>query len=197
MTKHLGAKMKIRSNALVIASTAVAYFLLFQINTYLFSAFGYSEGVNWVFLPSGLRVVFILLFGVPGAIGIALSSMAIGYLHYFDGDLVSIIGTGAISGFAPWLARLICVDGLKLDVNLQNLTAAALLKISVIFAVISPLLHQLWFTWRGYTEDFINSTAVMAVGDLVGTIAMLYAAKLLLALVPAIGNNKTRSFRDA
>lgn len=184
--------MKIRSNALIIASTAVAYFLLFQINRYLFSTFGYSEGVNWIFLPSGLLVVFILLFVVPGAIGIALSSMAIGYLYYFDGDLVSIIGTGVISGFAPWLARLICVDRLKLDVNLQNLTAAALLKISVIFAVISPLLHQLLLTWRGHTENFINSTAVMAVGDLVGIIAVLYAAKLLLALVPAIGQNGER-----
>ena len=182
--------MKICSNALIIASTAVAYFLLFQINRYLFSTFGYSEGVNWIFLPSGLLVVFILLFVVPGAIGIALSSMAISYLYYFDGDLVSIMGAGAISGFAPWLARLICVAGLKLDVNLQNLTAATLLKISVIFAVLSPVLHQLWFTWRGYTENFINSTAVMAVGDLVGTITVLYAVKLLLVLLPAIGNNK-------
>ncbi len=179
--------MNIKNNAVIIVSTALAYFLAFNLNNYLFSSFDYSSGVAWIFLPSGLRLAFVLLFVESGAIGVALASTTISYLYQFDGDLITILGTGLMSGFAPWLARLICIDRLKLDINLNNLKGFTLLKISVIFAVFSPVLHQLWFTWRGHTTNFISSTAVMAVGDLVGTIIVLYAAKLLLALVPTSG----------
>lgn len=179
--------MKIQNNIVIIASTAVAYFLAFQLNSYLFSSLDYSHGVAWIFLPSGLRLVFILLFVESGAIGVALASITSSYLYQFEGDLVTILGAGLISGFAPWLARLICIDKLKLDLNLSNLKGAILLKISVIFAVLSPILHQLWLTWRGHTTNFVSSTAVMAVGDLVGTLVVLYTAKLLLSLVPTSG----------
>ena len=47
--------------------------------------------------------------------------------------------------------------------------------------------RELWFSWRGRTEDFISSTAVMAVGDLVGTLLVMYSVKMLAQLVPAPG----------
>ena len=175
--------MSIRKIALVIAMTASAYFLLFGLNDYFFSALGYSSGVNWVFLPSGLRLVFVLLFVELGAVGIALASVAISYLFQFDGNLLTLLGAGAISGFAPWLARRVSVDSLGLDVNLRHLTAATLIKVSVLFAVLSAVLHQLWYTFRGNTESFVKSTVVMSIGDLIGTIAVLYTAKLAMTLL--------------
>ena len=113
--------MNIKNNAFIIVSTALAYFLTFYLNDYLFSSFGYSSGVAWIFLPSGLRLAFVLLFVESGAIGVALASTTVSYLYQFDGDLLTILGTGLMSGFAPWLARLICIDRLKLDINLNNL----------------------------------------------------------------------------
>ena len=62
--------MAARKYAGIIVATAVAYFSLFQLNSYFFSSSGFSEGVNWIFLPSGLRLVFILLFVESGAVGI-------------------------------------------------------------------------------------------------------------------------------
>lgn len=173
-------------NILIIGLTAIAYFVLFELNDALFTSLAFSTGVNWIFLPSGLRLVFILVFGMWGAAGIALASIIINLLFYFDGSLVSAIGTGLISGFAPLLARSICVDLIKLDIDLKNLTANTLLKVAGVFAVTSPILHQMWFTWRGQTENFIDSTAVMAVGDLTGTLVMLYLARFLLGLVPGV-----------
>ena len=172
------------NNILVVGLTAIAYFVLFELNDALFTSFAFSTGVNWIFLPSGLRLVFILVFGVWGAFGIALASLIINLLFYFDGSLVSAVGTALISGFAPLLARSICVDLFKLELDLKNLTADTLLKVAVVFALLSPVLHQSWYTLRGHTENFISSTAVMAVGDLTGTLLVLYAAKFLLGLVP-------------
>jgi hypothetical protein len=181
--------LAVRKYAVIVSATALAYFSLFQLNNYFFSSFGFSEGVSWIFLPSGLRLAFILLFVESGALGIALASVLISYFYQFEGNLLTIAGAGFLSGFAPWLARLICIDKFKLDVNLKNLTSATLVKISVLFSVLSSVLHQLWYTLRGVTEDFVSSAAVMAFGDMLGTIVILYAAKGLLALVPVTRNN--------
>ncbi len=177
---------------LVVGLTALAYFLLFELNNLLFTSFSFSKGVNWIFLPSGLRLAFILVFGVWGAVGIALASFAIDLLSYFDGNFASTVGTSLISGFAPLLARAICVDLIKLEVDLNNLTAGTLLKVAVVFAVLSPVLHQTWFTVQGHTENFMHSTAVMAVGDLTGTLVVLYLAKFLLGLAPGFATQPTQ-----
>lgn len=178
-------------NFLIITACALTYFLAFQLNTYLFSAFEYTQEVNWVFLPGGLRLILILVFIEWGAIGIVIASIAASYLGQHDGNLVTIIGAGVISGFAPWLARLICIDRLNLDVNLKNLTPETLLKISAVFALLSPVLHQLWFTWRNQTVDFVRSTTIMAVGDLLGTMIVLYASKLVLNLLAPATSNRS------
>ncbi len=170
-------------------ATAVAYFSLFQLNSYFFSSSGFSEGVNWIFLPSGLRLVFILLFVESGAVGIMAASVFISYFYQFEGNLLTIAGAGFLSGFAPWLARLICIDRFNLDVDLKNLTPATLFKIAVLFSVLSSVLHQLWYILRGVTENFVNSATVMALGDLLGTVVVLYAAKGVLALLPVARNN--------
>jgi len=175
--------LSIRKITLVIAMTASAYLLLFGLNDYLFSFLGYSNGVTWIFLPSGLRLMFVLLFVEWGAVGIALASMTVSYLFQFEGNLLTLLGAGVISGFAPWLARRISIDKLDLDVNLKDLTAVTLIRISVLFAVLSAVLHQFWYTWRGQTESFVKSTAVMAIGDLAGTIVVLYAVKSIMTLL--------------
>jgi hypothetical protein len=180
--------MTVRRNLLVVTTTALAYLALFQLNNFLFSSVSFSEGVDWVFLPSGLRLAFILVFVQWGALGVAIASMLLSYFSQSDGGLVASLGTGMISGFAPLLARQVCLDLLKLDAGLRNLSAATLFKTSAVFAICSALLHQLWYTWLGHTASFIDSTVAMAVGDFLGTVIVLYASKFVLtALLPSVG----------
>ena len=180
--------MKIIKTFIVVFLLTISYFVLFRINDYLFSSYVFSESVAWIFLPSGLRLVFVLVFIDIGAISIGLSSIAIAYLYFSNTDLITNIGLGFISGFAPWWARKICIRLFKLDPNLQNLTSSALLKVALVFAVVSPVMHQLWFTWRGETESFVQSTVVMAIGDLLGTLLVLYAIKFLMSGVSSLTN---------
>lgn len=179
--------MTSRNIPVVVLAVAISYFLLFVLNGYLFSALGYGEGVAWIYLPSGLRLVFVLLFVEWGALGIALASVLSAYLFQFHGDALTILGAGLISGFAPWLARRLCVDAFRLDVNLENLTVRTLLKMAAVFSLLSPVLHQVWYSWRGVTADFFSAVAVMFVGDFVGTLIMLYVAKRILLLLPPPG----------
>ena len=170
-----------------VAGTALAYFLLCELNALLFSFFDFSNGVSWIFLPSGLRLVFILILGVWGAMGIVLSSVVVSAVHHFDGFTITALGAGLVSGLSPLLARRLCVDFFKLNVNLVGLTASTLIKLALIFALVSATLHQIWFSLQGVTDNFLSGVMVMATGDLLGTILVLYAAKFLFRAWPSSG----------
>lgn len=172
--------MKATEKALVIALTALTYTALYLLNAKLDAFFSVSEHVSWIYMPSGLMLFFVLLFMELGAVGIVLASLWISSHYLTSNDWFVLIGGSLISGFAPLLARKICIDKLQLDMNLSNLTAGTLLKVAAIFSVMSAVLHQLLFTWRALTTDFVGQTAVMAVGNFTGTLIVLYIAKLAL-----------------
>lgn len=165
-----------------VVGSCVAYYTTFHLNFFLFDWLEFSEGVNWIFLPSGLRLLLVLVFGAPAAIGIALASIGINYqLNGLEDHLFNIV-TGVISGGAPLLARTLCVDLLKMDTQLEGLTSQSLLKISALFATLSALLHQIWYFWTGHTIDLAASAAVMAIGDWLGSALILATASWTLKL---------------
>jgi len=51
--------------------------------------------------------------------------------------------------------------------------------------VMSASLQQAVLLWRGYTDHFAQDTFVMASGDLLGTIIVIYLAKLTILAVGA------------
>jgi hypothetical protein len=94
----------------IVGALGLAYALLFQFNIFIFSMLSYSTSVEWIYLPSGLALIFVLLFGGLGAVAIVLAAVPINYFHYFNNDILSALGSGLISGFSPWLANLICAE---------------------------------------------------------------------------------------
>lgn len=172
----------------IITATAIAYFLLDWLNTLLFEELEYSYSVHWVYLPSGLRMALILVFAANGAIGVTLASTLFTYfLPNFDGNYWTLAVTGLIMGLVPLWTRYIAVDWLKLNSELTNLNAIKLFQISVLFAVIPPIVQQLWFFHSEMTENFLMSTAVMIIGDWVGIVFFLYLLRLTLPVLRSSG----------
>ncbi len=179
-TEYIQDTVSHRQRFAIIVITSISYYLLYRLNMTLFGSLNFSHRVDWIFLPSGLRLAFVLLFLADGAIGIALASTLITYLLYFDGSYTSMLLNGSMAGIAPYLARQVAIHHLQLDENLKNLKAIGILKISVLFAFISALVHQLWYFWNGKTDDFIASALVMMVGDLSGTLIVLFVLKIMV-----------------
>jgi hypothetical protein len=170
------------SKVLLALGSAVAYVFAFKLNFMLFDSLEFSHGVNWIFLPSGLRMLLVLVLLNSGAFGIAVASCIINYMTGSPDQHVFNIVTALISGFAPLMARQICVDYLQLGASLNNLTSKSLFQLSVVFAIISSVLHQVWFFWNDAAEHFIVNSLVMAVGDWVGTVLLLATASLFIKL---------------
>lgn len=167
-----------------ISISFIAYYALFYANDWLTSYLSYGLGVNWIYLPAGLRLFLILIFGLPGALGIALSSFLISYYGDFATNITTCIGIGLISGFAPYIARLFVLRQISIAPDLSDLNLPKLLSCILIYAVLSAGLHQWWFLVRGLDETgSFNHFIVMFLGDVLGSLLLIALVKYSLDLL--------------
>jgi hypothetical protein len=156
--------------------------LSFGLNSLFLESFTYSLGVAWIFLPAGLRLLLTLLFAQSGAVGIALASSIIAVTFYFN-DLVLGVAAGITSGLAPFIARYLALKDMGLTDNLATLDGSKLLNCIFIYSLISPILHQTLFTIADPKNNFFDNLGVMIIGDLIGSIIVIYSAKAVIYLV--------------
>lgn len=164
--------------------SSVAYTILFYMNDWLTTHLTFGLGVSWIYLPAGLRLFLTLIFGLPGALGIAVASFFISYLGHFPHELTTCIGIGLISGFAPYLARVFVLSNMDISPDLSNLTLPKLVICTLIYAVLSAALHQLWFSVRSLDETgSFDHFLVMLIGDVLGTTVLVGLIKVGLDLL--------------
>ena len=157
--------------------SALLYSALFFFNDWITETVKYDLGVSWIYLPAGLRLFLILIFGLAGAIGIAVASFAISYFGAFPVDLLTCIGIGLISGFAPLFAKWVVVSNTYISNDLSNLSMQKILLCIVIYALMSSGFHQYWFMLRDLESGSINHFLVMFAGDVVGSILLIALIK--------------------
>ncbi|OWS70609.1 hypothetical protein CBI30_08145 [Polynucleobacter aenigmaticus] len=164
--------------------SALAYAALFYLNAWLTSHLVYGLGVSWIYLPAGLRLFLTLIFGLSGAVEIAIASFLICYLGDFPPELITCIGVGLISGFAPYLARIFILSNIKIASDLSDLSLPKLVICILIYAALSAGLHQWWFVVRGLDEaGSFNHFLVMLIGDVLGTVLLVGLIKFSLDLL--------------
>ena len=162
----------------------LAYGLLFYFNEWLTNQLVFSLGVNWIYLPAGLRLFLTLIFGFPGALGIGIASFLISYFGAFSHDLTVCMGIGLISGFAPYLARIFVLSNLSLEPDLSNLNFPKLVACILIYALLSAGLHQWWFSTMGLENaGGLNHFFVMFMGDVLGALLLISLIKYCLDLL--------------
>jgi hypothetical protein len=166
-----------------ILLSAVAYTIIFYLNDWFTNDLSYGLGVNWIYLPAGLRLFLTLIFGLSGALGIAIASFFICYFGQFPPDLITCIGVGLISGFAPYLAKMFVMRNIQFSTDLSDLNLPKLIACILIYALLSASLHQWWFALRGLDEaGSLSHFAVMFLGDVIGAVLLIALIKFSLDL---------------
>ena len=165
------------------AISALLYSGLFFLNDRLTEVLKYDLGVSWVYLPAGLRLFLILIFGLAGAIGIAVASFAISYFGVFPPDLITCIGIGLISGFAPLLAKWVVIANVNISNDLSNLNLQKIVFCVLVYALMSAGLHQIWFELRGLESGSLDHFLVMFVGDIAGSVLLIAFIKYSIDLL--------------
>ena len=176
--------MKISESLVTFLISMLSYGALFYLNDWLTSSMAFGLGVNWIYLPAGLRLFLTLVFALPGAIGIAIASFLICWFGDFPHDLITCLGVGLISGFAPYMARIFVVANVRLAADLGDLNFPKLILCILIYAALSSGLHQWWYQVRGLNDaGTLNHFIVMFIGDILGTILLIAVIKYGLDLL--------------
>ena len=168
-----------------ILGSVAFYLTLARLQDWVFPNVEFIRGVGWIYLPAGARLLCPLLLGLPGAVGVLLGSWCECFFYlYPDDPLRSLVG-GISSAVAPYLVYLFALHLLGMRASLANLTSRRLLLLVPLFGIASPLMHHLWFWLHGDKVDLARGFAVMAAGDMLGALVVLYALKTMLGLLPA------------
>jgi hypothetical protein len=174
--KHLG----------YVGITTVTFIGLNWLNELVFIQFEQSNGINWVFIPAGIRLLATLLFGLAGFEGLLLAGIYLNFHHFvFQNDFRALSGAVAGAG-GPYLAYLFAKHWFDLGPRLSGLTAGRLLFTGVLCALMSPGFHHAFMWVQTGVMDWLGLTA-MIVGDFMGILIVLYTAKALIALADRHG----------
>jgi hypothetical protein len=172
-----------RLQLLFVLVTITLFMVTLVANTWLFKWSEHIPGVAWVYLPAGMRMLCTLLFAGAGAVGLVIVSLGVSFLYFFPDDHERAFVGGMIGGLAPYFVYLYARHAWGLQASLVNLSSGRLLSLSLAYAVANSLLHNLYFAWRGQ-QDLLDSFVAMCVGDLTGTLIVLYTIKAVLARLP-------------
>lgn len=163
--------------ALATVAMAVGLVVLALGNEHLLRATEVTTGVNWIYLPAGLRMCYVLVLPLQGTVAIFAASL---YMAARDPTLTwALVGaSAAVTAAGPILARAVAVQRLGLRPNLENLSSRMLWLLAAVFGVFSTALHQAFYTAIGRDSAFL----LMWVGDTAGCLLCLYGLKGLAAL---------------
>jgi len=177
---HLRAVYQFLFEVILSASLYVGFFYL---NQWIMVSLEDAKGVNWIFLPAGIRIFVTLIFDYSGAIGLTFASVLINSVGFYETDFTSILGIAIICGLAPLLGKYFVLKNLRIHPDLSNISFKQLLGSIVVYSLMSSGFHQIWFATRRLDSGSWSHFIAMFCGDVTGSILLVIATKIVIDFV--------------
>jgi hypothetical protein len=171
--------MNIANKLRVFAFVAIGYGLFYAANNYLTDFLYLEPGAHIVHLPSGVRMLLVMVTGIVGAFAIAVASFPYSYFFLFHENLSLSASTSVATGLTPLVTFLTLRPFLNLQKNFSNLTVQKLALISVTYASINTITQQLIIHSFNQSKTLLNPMLVMFTGDILGIVIVLYILRIL------------------
>lgn len=179
--KPPGLDPRVAPYVVAAAMTASAWIVLYQLNAWWFAALDWADGVSWIFLPAAVRLLAVLLFGTAGALGLFLGGLFT-MTVIEEADASKALGVAAVSALAPLMAVGLMLRRLRLPSSLCGLGTRQLALLAVASAAASVTLHNLYYWVTAHRADPLSGLLPMFVGDIAGTVIVLYLARSAMRL---------------
>jgi hypothetical protein len=167
----------------------IAWFLAWAVQINL-PVLNYAPGVAIIFFPAGVRTLAVLVFGWRGALGVACGTL-ITYLWFFAAaqETISIFNgilLGMASGFSALLVFKLVQWWQNISADLSSLGLKHILIIVLSQSLLSSSLHQLLYHTLPFSPFYatqplhicLKSGLAMMVGDILGSMLLLYAVAI-------------------
>jgi ABC-type Co2+ transport system permease subunit len=176
----IGLKERLQTFFLIGLAYAGIYFLNNALTGFLYLA----PAAYLVNIPSGFKLLFVLMGRWAAAAAIACVSFANAYFLMFEGKMILGLALACASGLAPLFTWLFFKHRLQIEDNLGNIQYKDILAMGLFFAVLNSSLHQLIIFWSGEQSDFAKGFLIMGVGDLTGLYIVFLLIKFISHFIP-------------
>lgn len=175
MAPHLG---------LIALSFALSR-LTFELHELLTPYVAYTQGVDLLFLPAGVKLVLIMVAGWRGALGCDLSLLSLSTRFWPGLEPVWLLCYSTLSVGITWLVVSVMLRHMALGPTLEGLSFWELVQIDML----NTLLHGIavngyfWSLGLRSSETFWSAALAMTLGDFLGAgvimLVVLLAARLI------------------
>jgi len=173
-------------NGVLIASTSFALWLssVFLHKTFM-PSLKVAEGIDLIYLPSGIRLLLLLIGGVAAAVGVAFANLALVEAELGIGDPALFTLTAVYTAFTPLFSLWLTMRFLGVDRSLKVLSARQMPWICLGTAVGSSVLHSIYFSFTHPRPplEILSGTLAMSFGDFVGSFLVVVALCMLIRAV--------------
>ncbi len=161
-----------------------AYAGIYFLNSALTGFLYLAPAAHLVHIPSGFKLLFVLIGRWAAAAAIAFVSFVNAYFLMFEGKMILGLALACASGLAPLFTWLFFKHRLQIEDNLGNIQYKDILAVGLFFAVLHSALHQLIVFWSGEQSDFAKGFLIMGVGDLTGLYIVFLLIKFISHFIP-------------
>ena len=160
-------------SGLIVLLTTFLWVLFYQLNIIVLYQATVSPMVSWIFLPAGIKVITVIIFGELGVLGLFFGAIATYYISNLNAGSPLLVA--AISASSPFVAIHVSKYVLKLNSFYTKLKGIHLWIISFIYAITNTLFHQLYYgVHMRNLVGFANNQFAMFCGDLFGVLLLLF-----------------------
>lgn len=166
---------------------AIVWTLLFKLNMWVFKSLEVNHFVSWIFLPAFIRILSVLLFGWAAVIGLIIGAIITSQpadIGHTSPYLLAII-----SGVGPMITVRFCEYILKLPPTLIGIRPSHLFIFAITGAFVNVSLNGYYFALHQLPSHPITCLSPMFIGDMLGSIIMLYVASFTLKACVKAGSH--------
>lgn len=176
------SNMKI--NGLVAVTAALLWIFSFALNDWLLAFAQHTPGIHLVFLPSGVRLLALLIGGFWAAAGVTLGVFCCLVFEFGPSGLNRLAALAVANGFGAYLALLAVCRIAGLAPSLENLRPVHLPLVALGVGLVSSALTNALYIGFGQDqwENYVEHVAAMAAGDVVGSLIMIMLVMGMLRL---------------
>lgn len=178
---HFFAQLSLQamiSKVLELLGVVLLWVCFYHLSQWTFTYFEYNPRVNWVFLPAGIRMMVVFIFGRLGVLGLFIGSALTNEAQL----CADVFGLSAVSALSPMLALLACRWFFALPSSLTGLSARQLLAFTLMGALMNAVFSHLYFAYTN-TGSSYSAIFPMFFGDLLGSLLVfLLVSKVLQCL---------------
>jgi hypothetical protein len=184
-----------RSHMTVAVISGLLFSLSFRLNQYFDDLFVYSAGISLLFLPAGVKLLAVLVGGLPAIAGIMVVSVYLGAGIWPDKTMVTVVYFAFVSLMTYPVAALAVMRLFCIHRDLSNLRYHHIVALSLAASVLNGVVHNWLYVAQGVTasDDLWRKSAAMAMGDFLGCFAVV---ALFHAIMGVLRSARPRPLSD-